>query len=654
MKIRFLMFAVLIIGLSLIVGLDHYHRDRQQLEKQLRLESVLENSARYVLSGLRERRLVVDQLAVFLANSDSIPSEESFNRYATASMVLSPFMRALQFVDADRHIRYIYPLKGNEAALNLDLRTRPLASAWVERSFLEKRSFVADPQRTIQDSFSVVIRSPILVGDEVRGLAQGVVDIDTLLKDLPGLLPEGIALHIQDSSGVTFWKSGDVHDVKLTRQVGEWTLQLSSEMATASRIPDFTLWVLWSLGLALIACLLFILNRVGQGMQQLHTTVVKTHEDLQASDQRFRVLIEGAAEGIVVADRDSGRFLYANDAMCRFLGYTREEFMALSIKQIHPPDHFSALRREFDAVGATKSHTLEVPCRTSDGGCVYADISASLITFDGIHCNLGFFMDVTERVRMREDNQALEAHLRQAQKMESIGTFAAGVAHEINNPILAISSLADLIEDELPGNSCTLEMTGSIKKEIMRIHDIVKNLLGFARIETNTTAQPEDICAIIRSTVSLTFALMKHDHIQLDVEIPSSLPEVLCLRQHIQQVLMNLLTNARDALNDTFPQSDPRKRIRLSAALKHSGEERWIRIGVEDWGPGIPDQLREKIFDPFFTTKPHDKGTGLGLWIVYGILKEHGARIELESEVGRFTRFWVDLPVRVEAPWVPE
>jgi signal transduction histidine kinase len=116
---------------------------------------------------------------------------------------------------------------------------------------------------------------------------------------------------------------------------------------------------------------------------------------------------------------------------------------------------------------------------------------------------------------------------------------------------------------------------------------------------------------------------------------------------------MNLLTNARDALNDTFPQSDPRKRIHLSATLKLSGEERWIRIGVEDWGPGIPDQLREKIFDPFFTTKPHDKGTGLGLWIVYGILKEHGARIELESEVGRFTRFWVDLPVRGEAPWVP-
>lgn len=250
-------------------------------------------------------------------------------------------------------------------------------------------------------------------------------------------------------------------------------------------------------------------------------------------------------------------------------------------------------------------------------------------------------------VALRENEKqrwALEAQLRQQQKLESIGTLAGGVAHEINNPINGIMNYAQLIQDRLGPGSPLAEYTGEIIRETQRIAAIVHNLLTFARNEKQSHS-PARVADIVERTLSLIRAIIRHDQITLTVNLPAGLPELRCRSQQIQQVLMNLMTNARDALNSRYPGYDPDKVLEVSARLFQKEGRRCIRVTVEDHGTGIEPEVRERMFDPFFTTKPRDQGTGLGLSISHGIVKDHHGELSVETELGRFTRMHLDLPV---------
>ena len=238
----------------------------------------------------------------------------------------------------------------------------------------------------------------------------------------------------------------------------------------------------------------------------------------------------------------------------------------------------------------------------------------------------------------------MEAQLRQQQRLESIGTLASGVAHEINNPITGILNYAQLIQDRLPAESPLTEFTGEIMHETQRVAAIVRNLLTFARNEKQSHS-PARIADFVQGTLSLIRTVIRRDQITLTVSVQEDLPLLKCRSQQIQQVLMNLVTNARDALNARYPAHHPDKILILEARLISKEERRWIRVTVEDHGTGISPEIRERIFDPFFTTKPRDVGTGLGLSISHGIVKEHHGEIIMQSEPGKFTRFHVDLPV---------
>jgi len=242
------------------------------------------------------------------------------------------------------------------------------------------------------------------------------------------------------------------------------------------------------------------------------------------------------------------------------------------------------------------------------------------------------------------DRRKLEEQLLHAQKIESIGTLAGGVAHEINNPINGIMNYAQLILDGTEEESPAMIYAKEIVHETERIAKIVRNLLTFARDErqSHSTALLSDI---VSSVLSLIQTVMRRDQIVLQLEIPDDLPEIKCRSQQIQQVLMNLMTNARDALNERFSGYSDKKRLALRAELIEKQGRRFIRTTVEDAGKGIPLEILDRIFDPFFTTKPKEIGTGLGLSISYGIVKDHGGDLSVESEPGRYTRFHMDLPV---------
>lgn len=249
-----------------------------------------------------------------------------------------------------------------------------------------------------------------------------------------------------------------------------------------------------------------------------------------------------------------------------------------------------------------------------------------------------------ERMQAEEKKEKFEAISRHQQKLESIGTLAGGVAHEINNPINGIINYAQLISDKLDKDNSLRKYAESIIRESDRISTIVRNLLAFSRDEKETHS-PARMADIVKNTISLIQTIIQRDQIAMDVQVVDNLPKINCRSQQIQQVLMNLLTNGRDALNERYPGFDENKILRVKVAPFEKEGRQWIRTTVEDHGPGITEEIGDRIFDPFFTTKDKTKGTGLGLSISYGIVQEHHGLLYFGCVPGQFTRFYLELPV---------
>jgi signal transduction histidine kinase len=265
-----------------------------------------------------------------------------------------------------------------------------------------------------------------------------------------------------------------------------------------------------------------------------------------------------------------------------------------------------------------------------------------------------------------------QSALVQTEKLAGLGQMVAGVAHEINNPLAFVSNNVAVLQRDLKAiaemltmygklEAATPEQSATLKQEIRdladridlaytlanldemlvrsrdglkRIQQIVKDLRDFARLDAGDLHET-DLNAGIESTVNIVRGLAKKKQITLDLEL-APLPDVHCYPAKINQVVMNLVTNAIDA-------TDIGGKVAVRSAPGVNGD---IRIEVADTGKGIPPEIRERIFDPFFTTKPIGQGTGLGLSISYGIVRDHGGTIEVDSEVGRGTKFVVTLPLK--------
>ena len=256
---------------------------------------------------------------------------------------------------------------------------------------------------------------------------------------------------------------------------------------------------------------------------------------------------------------------------------------------------------------------------------------------------IGVFQDITEAVRHEKEKEKIEESMRVSQRLESIGTLASGVAHEINNPINGILNYGQIIADTAPENSEIASYADEIINETYRVAEIVKNLLDFSR-QTKQENRDSEIKDIISNTLSLLNSIFKRDHIRVNLDIDKNIPKIKCRSQQIRQVIMNVLTNARDSLNLKYPQINDNKQIDIRCAEIDINKQKWVLIEITDYGVGIPKEVKQRIFDPFFTTKDKDKGTGLGLSISYGIIKEHHGSIQVESEVNKYTKFIIELP----------
>ena len=256
---------------------------------------------------------------------------------------------------------------------------------------------------------------------------------------------------------------------------------------------------------------------------------------------------------------------------------------------------------------------------------------------------------VSRHARQREEEKRqAEAQLQHHQRMAALGTFAGGVAHEINNPLAGIMGFAELIRDEMPSSSPVREYAEMLIRQTNRAAGVTSSLLAFAGGEQQSL-EGVDTRRLIEDVLSLVQASIGAEVIRLDTDLPEGLPDVVCRSRQIQQVLMNLLANAREALGEVQPDPDRVKTIKVSARqiLRHG--VRWVRITVEDSGPGIPAEAVDRVFEPFFTTKERATHAGLGLAVSYGIVEQHHGTLHFEATPDRHTRFHIDLPAAAPA-----
>jgi PAS domain S-box-containing protein len=349
-------------------------------------------------------------------------------------------------------------------------------------------------------------------------------------------------------------------------------------------------------------------------------------------------LIEESSALIVGLDAEA-RITLFNRAAEAATGYRREDVLGRSwFERIVPRERFPDVWEVFQSFGPTGGPAdYENPIVTAAGAeRIIAWRNSTVRGSDGLSSVLSFGIDVTERRRAEEARAMLEQAARQAERLAALGTLAAGLAHELNNPIGIMSSRIELIlldaqRTGLP--PAVAEDLQVIHRHAGRVARIAQGLLSFAR---NTPGQRTtvDLNLLVQDAVMLAGKSLTSEGIEIETALDAELPLVPGDPTGLQQVILNLVVNARDAIEGTG-------RIAIETA-RVPGPPGGIRLSVADTGRGIaPDDLA-RIFDPFFTTKP--RGTGLGLSITHGIVRDHGATIDVESAPGRGTRFVVTFP----------
>jgi signal transduction histidine kinase len=247
--------------------------------------------------------------------------------------------------------------------------------------------------------------------------------------------------------------------------------------------------------------------------------------------------------------------------------------------------------------------------------------------------------------RLEEQRQQLltAAPMLHKQKLDSLGTLAAGVAHEINNPIGGILNYAHLLKRNIPPDDDVWSFADEIEREGKRVATIVRSLLHFGRAD-ESNAVAGDVREVVDETLALVRTAIEKDEIAIRLDVEEELPDIVCRVGQLRQVLMNLVMNAHDALKRRDPARGDPKEITVRVGKVTVRGAAAVALEVVDTGDGFDAATADRVFDPFFTTKPDGEGVGLGLSISHGIVQAHGGSVTCESEPGRQTRFRVELP----------
>ena len=356
---------------------------------------------------------------------------------------------------------------------------------------------------------------------------------------------------------------------------------------------------------------------------------------LEDSERRFRQVVEGAPEGIFIST--GGCFRYLNEVAVKAFGAGSESELLHRpvINQIHPSDR-QAISEHIQSLRSGQPVALhELQYIRLDGVVVSVEASAVPTSYLGETGAIVFFRDITERKKAAQEQARLKEQILQAQKMESIGRLAGGVAHDFNNILMVINGYSDLLLARTPTSDPSHKALSEIRQAGENAAGLTRQLLAFGRRQP-ALLQPIDLNRTLAGLQDLLARLLG-ERIRLQFDLASRLPAVEADPSQIQQVILNLVLNARDAMPDGGS-------VWISTALSENTAESGALLSIRDSGHGMDEATRASIFEPFFTTKKPGAGTGLGLAAVYGIVTQMGGRIDVESKLNEGTRFGLFFP----------
>jgi PAS domain S-box-containing protein len=379
---------------------------------------------------------------------------------------------------------------------------------------------------------------------------------------------------------------------------------------------------------------------------------LESQRELEQSEARFRMIVTTCAEGVAILDA-GGIVRYVNPQLASLVQEpSPEAVVGRSYREFVAPRQLEAVARQVAQRRAGQADRYETALRRDDGREVLVEVSASPVAGPGgrIDGTIALFRDVTEQ-------RALDEQVREAQKLESLGVLAGGVAHEFNNLLVGILANATFAAAELPPGSELRAAVEDVRSSAQKASDLTRQLLAYSG-RGKFTIGPVDLNTVAGEVLTLATPVLRKRALLVSTLAPD-LPEVQGDAGQLGQVVMSLLSNASDALGDRPGTITLRTGVeqleRMALAHFHGGEAltdgTYVTLAVEDDGAGMDDLTRARIFEPFFTTK--FTGRGLGLPAAFGILKGHGGAIRVESEVGRGSTVTVLLPRRAAAPAPP-
>jgi PAS domain S-box-containing protein len=385
-----------------------------------------------------------------------------------------------------------------------------------------------------------------------------------------------------------------------------------------------------------------------KAFNQMLAQIETQNAAIRESESRYRLLFQKSPMPKWVYDAGTLAFLAVNDAAVDTYGYSESEFLARTVEEIHSPEDLPRLGEE-----VAKSHSRLMRSngwkhRRKDGSLIDVEMTSHPIVYRDRPAQLVLAIDVTERKHAETEKAGLEAQLRQAQKMEAIGTLAGGIAHDFNNILGAIVGYTELAKADAAGNEQVLQYVEEVSRASKRATDLVRQILSFSR-QDEQERQPIQLRPVIKEALKLLRASLPAS-IEVRSDLDPAAPTVLADATQIHQIVMNLGTNAWHAMLERpagvlgvrlvvcdvdaeFAKLHPELRV-----------GRYVRLSVSDNGHGMDADTLCHIFEPFFTTKAPGKGTGLGLAVVHGIMKSHDGALTVYSQPGEGTTFHLYFP----------
>ncbi len=378
--------------------------------------------------------------------------------------------------------------------------------------------------------------------------------------------------------------------------------------------------------------------------------LIRSYAKIQ-EEQNFNQLLLDTSPAFIVAIGLDGKTLMMNKALLEAVEYTLEEVRNTDYLRTFVPEEAreglaGVFRELLGERGATQNQNLIM---SKSGRTHLVEWHGRTVGTEGAVPDflVGVGIDITERKRMEEERERLAAQLLQSQKRESIGALAGGIAHDFNNILSGIIGFTEIVKTGLPEGSRNVEYLAQVLKACDRARDLVKQILAFSR-QTKLEVKPLRLELIVKEALKMLRSSLPAS-IEIRQNIGPDLPVVIADPTQIHQIIMNLCTNAAHAIEDengTIEVSMDQISLDKHSAT-HAGElspGNYVRLKTSDTGGGIPPEIQERIFDPYFTTKKVGEGTGLGLAVAYGIVKDCGGGISIDSKVGEGTTFTILLP----------